>query len=101
MTNSDKECIICTEKLNIGRQLSCGHCFHLVCLMKWIEKGTKNCPLCRDDIQIDMTLFSNRNIIKDFFKWIERILFGLFGIRLLNVSIQINRSQYFNNEEVN
>jgi hypothetical protein len=44
----DIECSICFESLysTDARTLSCGHDFHLSCLLEWtIQK--KNCPMCR------------------------------------------------------
>jgi hypothetical protein len=52
--NPDDDCIICTEALKNARKLECNHSFHLICLSKWIEKGNKNCPICRKDINISM-----------------------------------------------
>ena len=49
--NENEECIICTERINKARQLSCSHFFHLICLSKWLEKGHNTCPVCRSPIK--------------------------------------------------
>ena len=72
IVNNDDECVICTEKLNEARKLSCNHCFHLICLGKWFWKGYKTCPICRKVIQIDENKIriynenANRVSISDF-----------------------------------
>jgi hypothetical protein len=30
-----------------------------ICLSKWIEKGNKNCPLCRKEIEMYRNLINN------------------------------------------
>ena len=45
-------CIICLErlkKLNIIRELYCGHFFHYKCIDKWLENH-KKCPLCNKEL---------------------------------------------------
>ena len=39
-------CSICTEFCTDGAITSCGHKFHMNCLMNWIEINN-NCPNCR------------------------------------------------------
>lgn len=44
---TDDECSICLTKEKKARcKTKCGHCFHIVCLKKWLNtNGT--CPMCR------------------------------------------------------
>ena len=60
----EEECSICTELLKESRKLKCNHCFHLICLIKWIEKGNKTCPLCRSNID-QFSYFSNNWFISN------------------------------------
>ena len=53
ITNCDDDCVICTDKLNEARVLTCGHSFHLICLGKWFLKGYKTCPVCKEDINVE------------------------------------------------
>jgi len=55
LENSLEECTICKEVLANARKLSCNHYFHLMCLSRWIEKGNKSCPLCRKDIELNLS----------------------------------------------
>ena len=49
-----KECSICLEPMNPGRSSKklphCGHCFHRVCLRRWLFDGHDTCPLCRQGL---------------------------------------------------
>ena len=43
------DCSICLDKIKNGdkiRALACNHCFHTVCIDKWISEST-TCPLCK------------------------------------------------------
>ena len=50
----DKECSICLSDYEVGDQVvwspldECPHAFHKDCLMQWLTKGKKRCPLCRN-----------------------------------------------------
>ena len=48
--NTDDVCVVCREVL-VGncKQLSCGHCFHEDCLLRWTSKRMV-CPLCNASI---------------------------------------------------
>ena len=61
----EEECAICTESLKEARKLKCNHYFHLICLIKWIEKGNKTCPLCRANID-EFSYFSGNWLISNF-----------------------------------
>ncbi|KAG0417559.1 ERAD-associated E3 ubiquitin-protein ligase HRD1 [Dictyocoela roeselum] len=39
-------CPICQEEMAAARKVSCGHLFHLECLLKWAEQQ-QVCPICR------------------------------------------------------
>lgn len=46
-----QDCSICLEVYQNGeelRQLPCHHCFHCVCIDKWLRKRT-TCPMCKFD----------------------------------------------------
>jgi hypothetical protein len=42
-------CVICLDHFSVGellKQLPCNHCFHSVCVSKWLaERST--CPICQ------------------------------------------------------
>ena len=46
------ECSIClTDISENGQRLTCGHTFHLVCIVQWVSRpGCRTCPLCRQQI---------------------------------------------------
>lgn len=46
------ECCICLGEIKRGKQLSCSHVFHLVCLRSWLIEKVE-CPTCRKPIQLD------------------------------------------------
>ncbi|KAG9393251.1 APC/C catalic core Apc11 [Carpediemonas membranifera] len=31
----------------------CSHAFHIHCIMKWLENGRTECPLCRQPFEFD------------------------------------------------
>lgn len=43
------ECPICMIELTSKdeKKLSCGHCFHETCPVKWEKQGRNTCPICR------------------------------------------------------
>ena len=45
-------CIICFDDINIKdlTALSCGHLFHIDCIIQLVKKRTRKCPLCRERI---------------------------------------------------
>ena len=61
-------CPICYERLSDGRPncvvsngthsgeaidpVRCGHVFHCICIKRWIDEGHRNCPNCRNRINI-------------------------------------------------
>ena len=49
--DDDKEnCAICYNNLNPSSEvLSCGHCFHTMCIYKWLKRSN-TCPMCRATI---------------------------------------------------
>lgn len=67
-TQSD-DCSICLNALTVGASLltlSCGHKFHLQCLISNVQAQNKECPLCRttiDDSLIKMLETSNQSIV--------------------------------------
>lgn len=54
---NDEECAVCLSHEAEGtdgsssawRQLACGHRFHEVCLLRWLEEA-RRCPICRSDL---------------------------------------------------
>lgn len=67
-TDSD-DCSICLNALTIGASLltlTCGHKFHLQCLVSNVKAQNKECPLCRatiDDLLIKMLATSNQSVV--------------------------------------
>ncbi|KAJ4842550.1 hypothetical protein Tsubulata_039555 [Turnera subulata] len=49
----EHDCSVCLTRFEpeseINR-LSCGHCFHKVCLEKWLDYWNITCPLCRSPL---------------------------------------------------
>eukprot|EP00934_Nitzschia_sp_Nitz4_P007047 Nitzschia sp. Nitz4//scaffold92_size79448//65072//66043//NITZ4_005401-RA/size79448-augustus-gene-0.34-mRNA-1//-1//CDS//3329560216//7037//frame0 len=48
----EAECAICCSCYEVGDEvvwsrMECSHAFHRDCLLPWISKGKKHCPLCR------------------------------------------------------
>eukprot|EP00529_Nitzschia_sp_RCC80_P013445 CAMPEP_0113487694 /NCGR_PEP_ID=MMETSP0014_2-20120614/25637_1 /TAXON_ID=2857 /ORGANISM="Nitzschia sp." /LENGTH=600 /DNA_ID=CAMNT_0000381391 /DNA_START=334 /DNA_END=2136 /DNA_ORIENTATION=- /assembly_acc=CAM_ASM_000159 len=48
----DGECALCIDEYAAGDQvvwsdLQCRHAFHKKCIMQWLSKGKKRCPICR------------------------------------------------------
>ena len=85
---SDKECMICTDTMENGRKLPCGHFFHLICLLKWMDKGTKKCPLCRKELDLNMNMMTIRNENDFYYNIIvkfENLILRLIGIRSINI----------------
>ena len=50
----EDECPICKGNFKKGDELfvcrGCQHTFHAECIHKWISRGGRNCPICREDI---------------------------------------------------
>ena len=69
------DCSICLNALTVGASLltlSCGHKFHLQCLICNVKAQNKECPLCRaiiDDSLIKMLAASNQSIVMVSFIW--------------------------------
>lgn len=65
-----------------ARRLECNHCFHLICLSKWIENGNRGCPLCRKDINfVDIAeepVWTFRlRLNTTLFSWLPNITLGI------------------------
>lgn len=45
-------CIICFDDINTKdlTALSCGHLYHIDCIIQLVKKRTRKCPLCRERI---------------------------------------------------
>lgn len=47
------ECVICLVEYEVGDEViwstrqSCPHAFHAECILQWLGKGKKRCPICR------------------------------------------------------
>ena len=59
-------CIICQHAMShdvprpdLPRELPCGHVFHGACLGAWLMRSC-TCPLCRRDLQMDITKLTSR-----------------------------------------
>ena len=53
--NSNTDCPICLDAINLGVEVKCGHIFHHDCIKKWITTdftGNKKCPLCRTKLRV-------------------------------------------------
>jgi len=51
------DCSICLSALGLGASLltlSCGHKFHLQCLVSNVQAQNKECPLCRANIDASL-----------------------------------------------
>lgn len=49
----DGTCALCIDEYETGDEvvwsnLQCPHVFHKACLMEWLSKGKKRCPICRN-----------------------------------------------------
>lgn len=47
---TQQECSIClesNEKDNCFGKLPCNHIFHVTCILQWVNKNNKTCPICR------------------------------------------------------
>jgi hypothetical protein len=49
----DGECALCIDEYQPGDEvvwsdLKCNHVFHKECIMQWLSKGKKRCPVCRN-----------------------------------------------------
>ncbi len=49
-------CVICLERVRQSRDRifldPCGHVFHKDCIVQWLEKLPRQCPTCRDDVNL-------------------------------------------------
>ena len=75
-SNSDKNiitdnCIICLNSLNVENNLDpndeysistlqCGHKYHLKCISEWFLKQKHTCPMCREQINLNLPQENNR-----------------------------------------
>ena len=53
---NEKRCPITLEDFTIGGNISklqCGHIFNSEAIIKWLEMGRHECPLCRFDIHTE------------------------------------------------
>jgi E3 ubiquitin-protein ligase synoviolin len=46
------QCCICLHSIRSGKELSCGHKFHLSCLRSWLIEKVE-CPTCRKPVELD------------------------------------------------
>jgi len=57
----DKLCTICQSNFNDDDQITilpCGgkHYYHKECITEWLSKFSKKCPICRDDIDVKLSI---------------------------------------------
>ncbi|CAI0399377.1 unnamed protein product [Linum tenue] len=48
-----KMCAICLERFEVSGEairLRCGHLYHRDCIGNWLQKGKRQCPVCRSQI---------------------------------------------------
>ncbi|KAF9613770.1 hypothetical protein IFM89_011494 [Coptis chinensis] len=51
IVNVDGEvCAICLDKMNEASKTRCSHTFHTSCLMDWMVRLQRSCPMCRSDL---------------------------------------------------
>ena len=50
-------CLICRDRMNVGKKLPCSHVFHESCILSWLEQQN-TCPTCREPL---MTPTANGN----------------------------------------
>jgi len=48
----DAVCTVCMVDITVGKQLPCGHIFHLECLKEWFRRNPI-CPTCRHVIDVN------------------------------------------------
>jgi hypothetical protein len=44
-------CVVCQDNVISSEErhaLSCGHTFHVECIIEWFRRGDRTCPVCRD-----------------------------------------------------
>lgn len=54
-SSNAKECVICKEEMQKGRdvcELPCDHLFHWMCILPWLKKNN-TCPCCRYSLPTD------------------------------------------------
>ena len=62
VTHTESQCAICMEKVSTkntirSKRLSCGHPFHMHCILSWYKEAD-TCPICRvSQDNDDMILF--------------------------------------------
>jgi len=55
-SNHSRDCSICyetTSRYNI-HTFSCGHIFHVNCIIPWISTGATTCPNCRSNFMVEV-----------------------------------------------
>lgn len=51
-------CTICLDPIGKNKcRLDCGHEFHVKCILQWVGTSNNTCPICRQKIQDQKTLF--------------------------------------------
>jgi len=56
----DSTCTVCMADITEGKQLPCGHIFHLRCLKEWLRRNPI-CPTCRHPIRVPPRAVGNVN----------------------------------------
>jgi hypothetical protein len=46
-------CTVCWESMRSARKLPCGHCFHELCLRRWLEQDS-TCAICRVPLSLNL-----------------------------------------------
>uniref|UniRef100_A0AC34QT00 Uncharacterized protein n=1 Tax=Panagrolaimus sp. JU765 TaxID=591449 RepID=A0AC34QT00_9BILA len=47
-------CTICWEPMEKARKLPCGHCFHEICLRRWLQHDS-SCAVCRTGLSLHLS----------------------------------------------
>jgi len=56
----DSTCTVCMAEITEGKELPCGHIFHLRCLKEWLRRNPI-CPTCRHSIRVPPQPAVNEN----------------------------------------
>jgi len=86
------ECVICIMEYEIGDQVVwstsrlCQHAFHSDCILAWISKAKKRCPICRNFFVPIQSLDNGKVVTQD-----ENDLDAPIGF--VNISVEGNREQ--------
>ncbi|XP_022911915.2 E3 ubiquitin-protein ligase TRAIP [Onthophagus taurus] len=102
-------CIICSDILNPTIDIyatTCGHIFHYICLIQWLQRS-KSCPQCRckvtekDMIRLYVTSLNTSGIVEDVGSLQIRLDNALFQIKLKDLDIKKNEEKMLKEKKRN